>query len=366
MKNFMLHIKRYRISELQAFVNSPAYETMEVVPVSKHRVNSYINNPRANSDDFVLYMAFMGDEMVGYRTLLPDMLYANDNTLRVAWLSGNWVSPAHRRKGISSQIFQQVFNDWEAGLLYTNYAPESKAVYDKTGKFNHVQSLQGVRLYLRPCLYPILSKRGKLFRFLKPLWWIMDRVLWLINPLPLFGKMIKLKAVGLEYVAAVDDELAKLFEEATETSPVHRKRQELDWITNYPWLVPSPLGDRVGERYFFSASPRQFQQQLVKVYKDKTLLGFIMLNHTDGVVSVPYVSFQPEDAELFAKIILKQAMAVGANRLTIYHNELSRSLRMLKPFGLFSLKQSRNYFASQKLSISNTTFLEGDGDCVFV
>lgn len=362
----MLRIKKYRLSELQAFVNSPLYEAMEVVPVSKHRVNSYINNPRANADDFVLYMAFLGDELVGYRTLLPDMLYVDEATLRVAWLSGNWVSPAHRRKGISSQIFRQVFDDWEGRLLYTNYAPESKAVYDKTGKFTHVQSLPGVRLYLRPCLYPILSKRGKQFRFLKPLWWTVDRILWLINPLPLFAKGIKLRGVGLEYVATVDDELAKLFEEATDASPLQRKRQELEWIMKFPWLVPSPLGDRVGERYFFSASPKRFQQQLVKVYKEKTLAGFIMLNHTDGVASVPYVSFQPEDVELFTKIILKHAMAVGADRLTVYHAELSRSLRSLKPFGLLSRKQYRNYFASQSLSLSNTTFLEGDGDCVFV
>ncbi len=362
----MIRIKRYRISELQEFVGSSAYEAMDVVPVSRHRVNSYINNPRAKADDFVLYLAFMGDELVGYRTLLPDKLFVNEAPLRVAWLSGTWVRPSYRRQKISSLLLHEVYNDWNGNLLFTNYAPEAKAVLDKTGKFALTQSLQGVRLYLRPCLYPILRKRGGLFGSLKPLWWIMDRVMWLVNPLPLLAKNVKLKGADLEYIASVDDELVKMFEEVTEGSTSQRKREELEWILGYPWLVSSPLGDRLGERYFFSASPKRFEQLLIKVYKDKTLEGFIMLNHTDGVVSVPYASFQPKDAQLFAKIILKHSMAVGANRLTVYHDELSHSLRMLKPFGLLSLKQNRNFFASQKLAISNTTFLEGDGDCVFV
>lgn len=364
----MVRIKRYKLSELLTFVDSSAYNSMDIVPISRHRAKSYVHNPRANPDDVVLYMAYIDEEMVGYRTLLPDTVFVNEEIHRVAWLSGNWVNPKLRRKGIASALFREAFADWSGKLLFTNYAPESKAVYDKTERFSFIQSSKGVRLYLRPCLLVILSKKGKVFRFFNPLWRILDALLWLVNPLPLFARMFKMKGVGFEYLSFPDDEIAMMFEQATANTPSQRKRQELEWIIGNPWLVSSPLGDTIGQRYFFSSSPKWFVQSIVKVHHKGKPLGFVMINAADGAVFVPYVSCSAEHALLFAKIIIKHSMAIGANRVTVYNPQIADSLRGLKPFSMLSRIQYRNYFATKLLStqLGNKTFLEGDGDCAFV
>ena len=55
--------------------------------------------------------------------------------MRFAWLSGNCVDPEFRRKGFSTRLLQQAEALWDGRLMYTNYAPASKAVYDRTGQF---------------------------------------------------------------------------------------------------------------------------------------------------------------------------------------------------------------------------------------
>lgn len=364
----MVNIKRYKVSELLAFVESSIYSNMAIVPISRHRAKSYVQNPRANPDDVVLYMAYVDDELVGYRTLLPDTIFAGQDIHRVAWLSGNWVNPKFRRKGIASALFSEAFADWDGKLIFTNYALESKAVYDKTERFNLIQSSKGVRLYLRPCLTAILSKKGKGFRFFNPLLRILDALLSLVNPLPFFAKMYRMKGLHFEYLSFPDDELAKMFEQATANTPSQRKRQELEWVISNPWLVSSPLGDVVGQKYFFSSSPKRFDQSIIKVRCKGNHLGFIMINAADGVVSVPYASCSTENAILFAKIIIKHSMVIGANRVTVYNGGIAKSMRGLKPFSWLSRIQYRNYFATKLVStqLSNKTFLDGDGDCAFV
>ena len=364
----MISIKRYTISELLSLTKSPTYTKMDAVPISRHRAKSYVQNPRANPDDVVLYLAYFNGEMVGYRTLLPDIVSIGNTTQRVAWLSGNWVKPGFRRKGIASLLFNEANSDWNGNMLYTNYALESKAVYDKTGQFKLIQSAKGVRLYLRPCFWSILSNRGKVFRLLKPLWLTADFILTFINPLPLVARFLNVKGLQFENLHRADDELALIFEKATLTTPTQRKRQELDWIVDNPWLVSSPMGDRLGEKYFFSASPKRFEQYLVKVCRGDNLLGFVIVNITDGAVSVPYLHCQSADTKVFAKLVAKYAMAIGGNRLTVYHAEVADAIKRLMPFALLSRVQYRNYFATDALAnrLKGVNFLEGDGDCAFV
>lgn len=362
----MLQIKRYTISELEQFINSPQYNAMPIVPISRHRAKSYLQNPRVKPSHVVLYLAFSHDEMVGYRTLLPDTVMASNGVEQVAWLSGSWVKPSLRREGIATLLFYEALKDWEGKLLYTNYAPEAKAVLDKTENFNLVYSLVGKRFYLRPCLLPILGKRGGLFRWLKPVWWLMDKLLRLLNPLPWLAKCIKVRGMQWEYLSLPDDELAHLFEESTAQSAIQRKRQELEWILSYPWLVSSPLGDKIGERYFFSSAPKQFIQSLVKFKQNNRTVGFALINVTDGVVSVPYAHCPGGNYDALARFILKHSMAVGATRLTIFHPQLVEALKKRSPFGWFSKKQLRNYFATHSVNLPNPHFIEGDGDCVFV
>ena len=56
------------------------------------------------------------------------------------------------------------FKDWKGKLMYTNYAEESKAAYDKTGKFELLKSIEGYRHYLRFSFKDLLVPESVFFR----------------------------------------------------------------------------------------------------------------------------------------------------------------------------------------------------------
>jgi GNAT superfamily N-acetyltransferase len=365
----MIDIIRVKISDLNALVSASNYPQWEVIPISRHRAVSYINNPRASASDTILYLAYIDSKLVGYRTILPDEIYSNGEAIKVGWLSGNWVNPRLRRKGIATALFEAAYTDWEGKLLFTNYALESKAVYDKSSHFEMASTLNGQRFYLRPCLAKILPPKGNVLKALKPLWFSLDFILSIFNPFPIIGKAIRTKEISIEYIAKPDEEVKELFTQSVAKTPTARTSRELDWIFNHPWLVSSPLGDRIGEKYFFSSSPRTFHQSLLKVYRQNELIGFMMLNNKDGFLSTPYVVCKDNDAVIFAKILLKQALAMGCDRVTTYHSLLAKAMKWVFPFRVISIMQQRNFYATHKtkgMINEGYTFNEGDGDCVFV
>lgn len=366
----MISIKKVSISELGELVFAPGYAQWEQIPISRHRALSYINNPRCSPSDVVLYLAYLDGKLVGYRTILPDFITRDNESVKVGWLSGNWVDPNLRRQGIATELLQSAMPDWNNRLLFTNYAEESKAVYDKSGSFARAFSLDGYRIYIRPCLAEVLSKKNRLFRALKPLWQFSDAIFKIFNPVPLYLRSIGLgHGIQYEYLKMPDQEVAKLFKEATNVTATQRGKAELRWILSYPWLVSSPAGDRMGQKYFFSSSPKRFESMLVKVFRDNRLVGFFMLNLKHRYITTPYICCMDGEELYLAGAIMHHALKLGACRITTYHHLIGKQLKRLMPFGMLSLKQRRNYFTTNSLIEEfgdAMVFLEGDGDCAFV
>ncbi len=365
----MISIKRIAVSELNVLVSDPSYPEWSAIPISRHRARSFIANPRCVPSDIVLYLAYLEKTLVGYRIVLPDWIFAKEEPIRVCWLSGVWVDPNNRRKGIASKMLQAVMADWDNNVLSTNFTPFSRSVIDKTKQFVEVNALKGVRIYLKPCLTRVLPPKGKFFARLKFFWVILDFLLSIINPLPLFGRMVKIKDVSLEYSNSPDDEVIEMFQEVTKRSPTQRSAIELKWVFDFPWLVSSPLGDRVGEKFIFSSSPKHFDQLITKVFRRGKLIGLVISNFTDGYLTTPYIVCNQGDEGIFARVILKQAIAMRCVRITTFHEEVGNALRLIKPFGFLSINQERKFLVTKDLFEKTEmvfNFIEGDGDCAFI
>jgi GNAT superfamily N-acetyltransferase len=365
----MISIRRFQVNDLIELVSSPDYQNWEVIPISRHRAISYTHNPRCSPSDIVLYLAYINNRMVGYRTVLPDTLLSDGKAIRVGWLSGNWVDPTYRRKGIATELLRAAMDDWNSKLLFTNYAAESKAVYDKAGSFENVFNLTGTRVYIRPCIARLASTRIVTSKRIRPILAAADLLISLLNPLPFLARFVRCENITYQYLTYPDVEVINLFEKEEKHLSSARLKEELQWVCSYPWMVSAPLGDRIGERYFFSSSPKHFERLFVKVYEGDKLLGFIMINNKDGFITTPYIAC-PEGKELvFAKILIKHVAKMGCSRLTTYHPVISQRLKGLMPFGLLALRQQRKYYVSKIVTNEMKkpiTFVEGDGDCAFV
>ena len=152
-----MELKRICIKELDDFIRSDWFQTLPDKPISSFRVDSYLKNPHSLPDDPVLYFLKEDDRICAYRTVFVGQLI-NDET-RFAWLSGNWVHPEFRRTGLSEKLLNEIIIDWKRRLVFTNYAPESLQLYQKTKQFYPFYEATGRRFYLFAKTQKLFSKR---------------------------------------------------------------------------------------------------------------------------------------------------------------------------------------------------------------
>ena len=128
-------IIKYRKSNLHDYILSEDYKGLHTLPISHERAISHINNPRLDEDDLILITISFERKLLGYRTIMADKVLNGEKEVKVGWISGTWIDPKFRRKGLATILFDEIYKEWKGRLMYTNYAPSSKKVYDKIGVF---------------------------------------------------------------------------------------------------------------------------------------------------------------------------------------------------------------------------------------
>ena len=94
-----MEIVAYTAAQLVVFTQSEQFNTLSHLPVSRLRALSHLHNPRLATDTPIMYMAWLNNQVEGYRMVLCDTLYHNNEALPVCWYSCVWVNPAMRGKG---------------------------------------------------------------------------------------------------------------------------------------------------------------------------------------------------------------------------------------------------------------------------
>lgn len=382
-----MKLQVYRISDLEQLVRSEYFRAQDHLPVSPERVQSYLQNPRSQPDMPVLFSLSDNDLIIAYRSLLPDYFISQGEKVPFAWLSGNFVASHYRRKGLSSDLFREVESAWEGRLMYTNYAPASKAVYDQTGAFVHVRSRDGRRYYLRSMLYPQLKNRTVMAPALR----LTDTVINLLHTpgengdryqvadgisveeIPLRPNMIQSNTVPGKQANALGELSfpawfnSEGLEGYASDSLFSRGPEEFEWIAKYPWITSRPGEEFKGEYAFTRIVDRHISSWFrISSQQDE---AFLWINIVNNRLSVPYFFNNDPMLNVAARqLVLKTAVSMQCDLITIRHPDLGPALSSRKnPFVYFK-KMPQYYFAHKNLADKFPAYGEiydGDGDCVF-
>jgi len=87
-------------NQLEAFIYSKEYDSLEHIPITRHRAIFQVNNPRAGDEDILLILALEESRLAGYLGVIPDYLYNQDQSHKVGWLSCNWGNSDYRGKAL--------------------------------------------------------------------------------------------------------------------------------------------------------------------------------------------------------------------------------------------------------------------------
>ena len=372
----MIAIKKLTGEDLVKFIESEAFDKLENIPISKHRAWSHFHNPHRDKGDVILYLAYMQDELVGYRTIMPGLLRGIDGSpVKVGWLSGNWVDPNKRRKGIASLLLESALSDWHSKLLYTNYAPISKAVYDKSDSFMVYKSYTGARFYPRSALSVILSGKNKIFMKMKLFLVFFDFVIDIFLAVP--RRIIKLKYKPrdsrFEYLSFPDEDIFNYISEHNKEELEVRNGETFNWIVYYPWIISTPLQDPLNKKYNFSSTARTFNQWHVKIKGIKGhVKGYLLLSRKNAYFHVQYFYVEQDFINTAMKIIIQSALKCKCRVITVYNPELTKLLNWHLGSWLPGKKIYRKYIVTRELADKflphpdEKAFQDGAGDVVFV
>ncbi len=360
-----MELKSYTLEELEPYLR-PLFSNPESrVPLSPLRLDSYLKNPRAEATDPVLFELRQEGELLAYRTLLPDCFFdRNGLPYRFAWLSGNWVRPDMRRKGLSTRLLEMAEEHWQGRLMYTNYAPDSKALYDHTGRFRVIAKKEGLRFYLRSATEELLGKgpgSGKLLHF-------ADQV---VNQLR-EGSVEKFKlreqdSCLVKRIPNFDGSYSEIGNTIQKESLFRRDSPIFSWALENPWVTQetSPA-----LQYQFSYQARRFENILYHFScKDTGKEGLAWLVLHNRVLSVPYF-FAEENQVLpcMAGTILRTMIDEDCTHTTLRNPELIKSLSQFKKIFLSTRKMPQLIFAHEKLGDlfpEKPVIQDGDGDVMF-
>jgi len=369
----MVSIKVIKLKDLEQFVNSDTYISFTNKPISILRVQSYLKNPNANADDYVLYMAFIKTQLVGYRTILSDHFITNNKAEQFGWLSGNWVHPNYRRFKISTHLFNAVSADWNNRLLFTNYAKASKAVYDKTAAFTILKTLKGTRYYQRICLADLLPQKADFFQKITPFLKIIDTLSNLL--LDVRFKFSRTKNDDLHTVEKLDwnDDINYSFLSSFKKNELFQRTENAyKWIENNPWIKTNLETKLQSKNYYFSSYAKNFDSQWYKITNNKTakIVAIIHISIRDKQLKIPYLYYVPEALNTVRNFVLNHCKKQSINYATIYDIQLNEILKNIKNLFLTHKEFEQNYYVTKSLlkdfpKIKNKEIQTGDGDGVF-
>lgn len=366
-------ISKVKISELRQFVNSTVYENFENKPISLLRVESYLNNPKMNDDDIVVYMAIKEGVLIGYKTILGDAFQINNKTFKFGWLSGTWTNPNNRRQGISLLLLNEVLKDWNFKLIYTNYAEESKAVYDKSKKFALLKSKKGYRHYLRFCFNELVPPKVTFFRRNKRILVWFDAILnFVFDVRFVFIKIKKHPFYVFNEISKWDNEVNIFLERHKENELFQRDESIFDWIKKHPWIRTDSNTEKLSKKYYFSSYSNRFSSEWFKVYENETkkITAIILIKIKGNHLKTPYLYYDEDSLEILKDEIVALCKKNKISYLTIYDEKLNNLLLQQNIVKILSRKFTQNFFITKELLAENSKILRkeiqsGDGDGVF-
>jgi len=360
-----LDLKAYTLDELESYAGSPDYGSSGIIPVSPLRLHSYLHNPRAEKTDHVLFEMYHAGRLVAYRTLLPDEFFdRQDRAHRFAWFSGNYVDPGFRRMGISTRLFQLAEDHWEGRLMYTNYAPASRALYDRTDRFRVLAKRNGKRYYLRAASRELLSRKGIPGSLLHG----ADQLINQIHDKKLARfQSDPVHPFTVEVIDAPGRDLESLLAEKQAKSLFRRDRKVFEWILQYPWVT-----DQKHESipYHFSYRASLFKNRLLMFSTPELpVAGFLWMVIHDKRLTVPYaISTGTETEHAMAVEIIRSMIHDDCAYTTLREHSLVSQMNRFRSWFLARRGMPQLIFVHDKIAglvPADRIIYDGDGDVVF-
>jgi hypothetical protein len=367
-----MEIKAFTVAELKAALASEAFWLADPLPITKHRARSYCRNPRAAADDLVLLVAYGEGRVIGYLGILPDKIFAGDESCKIGWLTSWWVDPAYAHAGVGAILLFKAFNAYDQHIGVSGSSRKARQALQATRKFMDLNPLRGLDIRLRLNVTGMVLRRVPAMKIFRVVFKAFDA---------LSDRIMNLRSLiwqrrnphccdpAFEYISAVDEQTDRFIKQHHRQDLSRKEKSDLSWIMNNPWILSAPHKDSAGRRYYFASQAGRFFYLGIKVFdQQKEMLGFLLLKIRDDRMSVVYAYFDNRHAEYITAAALHHALAMDVTILSLYDAQLTASFTRLGFPCWKAEKKSRGFSLSRvfaDLPLADCRLQGGDGDLAF-
>lgn len=148
-----------------------------------------------------------------------------------------------------------------------------------------------------------------------------------------------------------------------------RTAVDLNWISNYPWLLQSSPNQE-SDRYHFSSVAGSFSNIQVEIRDKDKIAGYLHLTIRDSHLKVPYAYFEKELLRYVVQYLNELMIGQELNVLTVFHKDIVEYLGTHSHPYIYNRSIKRNYIITKALDAhfpdkNDLIIQDGDADCAF-
>ncbi|MDR6920848.1 GNAT family N-acetyltransferase [Chryseobacterium sp. 2987] len=356
----MIELKTFNRKELEELISSGGFQQYDFLPVTRHRAESQIRNPKSSDEQTLLILAFYNDRLAGYAGCFPDSIITGEKVISYAWLSTLYVHPEFRKKRVAKKLLKKACEEYEGRIAITEFTAEAEALYTIMGIFEYVFPKEGKRYYFRTDATGIIPEKKPETKVLKPLFQLMD----VIGNSVLSVKNIRVKEPDFRYevLSRIDAQSAGFINEFSS----QRNAEEINIFIDHPWI----LEGKKDHRYLFSSFAEVFKYFWIKIYDENNRLSScFLLQFRDGYLKIPYL-FSNNNLDHVVEFLTYFIVKNKIKGLTSYQPALNNKIKDSGTFPkIYERDFKREYLFHKQLLQAlpegfDPHYQDGDGDCM--
>jgi len=355
-----LKITRYTQADCIQLLDDKDFWAADRLPVSRTRILSYVNNPRLQGDDILLYTAEREGKLVAYIAVLPDFMRAgrNGETIPFGWPSTWWADRDAALGPAASLLLFRALADWKGAIALSGFSTEAKEVFLASRRFKDlkVYDYTAFAIYLPGKFKGMRYPAGPINALLRQ----KNRR---------YANRPARKGLSWELVDSIDETTDRFITEQTRDDLFPRDGALFGWLIKYPWVTETTAEDRQPgsemERYFFMCRADRFRQLPYKISRDGELIGFIFFTLRDDFLIVKYAIFPDDELEAIKECVQAITIEVAPHFLWSADDRLTGALEGDRMFYLASKHFDNPFYIGKQLEYDESARLHyGLGDRV--
>jgi len=362
-----LKIRTFNSFGLNELLGNISFWQAKIIPITKQRIISQINNPFAEEKDTLLIVAYDNDDIVGYIGLLPTIFKKDHITYKYFWGTTWWINSEYTKTGVGIYLLMSAFEESKNRFAAIAFTESAKVVYANYRELGRIKEQKGFDFQF---FYDIdyLNKQEKTIKK------TIKKIVLPIKNLLSYKKLQKWSNGNnesnfkLEYVNYIDEEILNFIKFNQKNEISLKNNVFLEWILKYPWVLQGTLTEELKSKYYFTSIERTFSFLYLKVSDiSGNVIGFLVMRLRDNHLTVPYLYYETKYIGEIVTIIWQHIYNLKIKTFTTYRTEIHQYI-IEKQLPFIKINYFLRYYVLSKEienNISNYNLQDGDGDAIF-